>query len=434
MLWFEGSSAPARSLLPHSLTPPPDLVPRPTGTISNVFVPFACGYFFSFMLRNINAVAFPELVGSFDLGPDALGLLSSVYFLGFAACQLPLGLLLDRYGPRRVNASLLLVAAAGTLVFAAASNLTQLAFGRMLMGMGFAGGLMASMTAFILWFERARMATLSGWMLAVGAAGAYAAAVPVEFALRAISWRSVFVILGIAVACAALLIRCQVPERRAERVGDSWREQQRDLASIYASADFWRITLVAASTQGAALALLGLWAGPWFRDVGGLDRSAVAEHLAVAALAFGLGGVVFGTLSDRLARRGIDAERTFLLGCAATVLALLPMALGVARWPMLAWSVFIACSASGALAYPLLTARFPQAMAGRVLTGVNVVMMLFAFAYQFGGGAVIGRWPVVDGRYADSGYRFAFVLVIVAQVVSLLWAGGRRCPRNKPSS
>jgi len=386
------------------------------------------------MLRNVNAVAFPELVVTFDLRPDALGMLSSAYFLGFATCQLPLGLLLDRYGPRRVNAWLLLLAAAGTFVFAAASNLTQLAFGRMLMGVGFAGGLMASMTAFVLWFERDRMATLSGWMLAVGAAGAYAATVPIEIALRAMPWRTLFFLLGLAVAVAAIVIRWRVPERTTERSAASWRQQWRDLVSIYSRADFWRIALVAASTQGAALALLGLWAGPWLRDVGGLDRAAVAEHLAVAALAFGTGGVIFGTLSDRLARRGIDAERTFFLGCTATVLALLPMALGVAHRPMLAWGLFILCSASGALAYPLLTARFPPALAGRVLTGVNVMMMLFAFAYQSGVGAVIGRWPVVDGRYADSGYRLAFFLIIALQVVSLVWAGCRSCSGNRLSS
>ncbi len=385
------------------------------------------------MLRNINAVVFPELVVAFDLGPDALGMLSSAYFLGFAFCQLPLGLLLDRYGPRRVNAWLLLLAAAGTFVFAAASDLSELAFGRTLMGVGFAGGLMASMTAFVIWFERARMATLSGWMLAVGAAGAYAATVPVEIALRALSWRTLFLLLGLAVAVAAIVIRLRVPERKSERAPASWRHQWRDLASIYSRADFWRIALVAASTQGAALALLGLWAGPWLRDIGGLDRAAIAEHLAVAALAFGLGGVIFGTLSDRLAQRGIDAERTFFLGCTATVLALLPIALGVARWPMLAWGLFIACSASGALAYPLLTARFSPALAGRVLTGVNVVMMLFAFAYQAGVGAVIGRWPVVDGRYADSAYRLAFALVIALQAVSLVWAAWCIRPRNKPS-
>jgi MFS family permease len=385
------------------------------------------------MLRNINAVAFPELVGTFDLGPDALGLLSSAYFVGFASCQLPLGMLLDRYGPRRVNASLLLVAAAGILVFAAASDLTQLTFGRTLMGLGFAGGLMSSMTAFILWFERSRMATLSGWMLAVGAAGAYAATVPVELALRVIPWRAVFVFLGLAVVVAALLIQWRVPERKAERASASWPDQWRNLASIYSSTDFWRVALVAASTQGAALALLGLWAGPWLRDVAGLERAAVAEHLAVAALAFGGGGIVFGTLSDGLARRGIDPERTFFLGCAMTVLTLLPIALGFSRWPMLTWSLFIACSASGALAYPLLTARFPPAIAGRVLTGVNVVMMLGAFAFQAGVGAIIGQWPVIDGRYAQTGYRIALVLVVALQALSLVWAGCRRAAGSKPA-
>lgn len=398
-----------------------------------MFFPFACGYFLSFMLRNINAVAFPELVAAFGLGPDALGVLTSAYFLGFALFQIPLGMLLDRYGPRRTNSALLLVAAGGVFVFASATELTMLVAGRALMGVGFAGCLMSSMTAFLLWFERARMATLSGWMLAVGACGALAATAPVEIALRTLDWRTLFFTLAVLVVAAGFVIRWRVPERRAATAAIDWRAQFQGLAAIYAARDFWRIALLAAITQAGALALLGLWAGPWLRDVAGLERAAIGQHLSIAAVSFGLGGVVFGTLSERLARRGVSVESTYLAGCGATALALLPLALGITLWPALTWCLFIACAAAGTLAYAVLTARFPAELTGRVLTAVNVLTMACAFAFQAGVGAVIGVWTAVDGRYAAQGYRAAFGVVLLLQVGSLLWAvRAARWQRRRP--
>ena len=405
------------------------------GTLGNVFLPFACGYFFSFMLRNINAVAFPEVVREFGLGPDALGVLTSAYFLGFALLQLPLGLLLDRYGPRRVNASLLLVAAAGTLLFAAGTSLAHLTAGRALMGMGFAGGLMASMAAFVLWFARSRMATLSGWMIAVGACGAIAGTAPAEIALRVLDWRALFFVLAGFVVGASALIWSRVPERQSTAPVRGWRSQLGGLLRIYTDADFWRIGLLAALVQASGMALLGLWSGPWLRDVAGLDRAAIGVHLSVAAAAFGLGGIAFGVLSDRLARAGVPAERTFLAGSALTVLALVPIALGSAGAPMLMWSTYVACAASGTLAYPLLTSAFPTEMTGRVLTGINMLTMTCSFAFQAGIGAMIGLWPVSGGHYALAGYQSALALLIGLQCAALCWAAAhamRRAGRKAP--
>jgi len=102
----------------------------PLRLIATVWLPFACGYFLSYGYRTINAIISPDLVR--DLGVDAnrLGLLTSAYFLTFALFQVPLGLLLDRYGPRRVNAALLLFAAAGSVLFGLSQNLPGLVLGR----------------------------------------------------------------------------------------------------------------------------------------------------------------------------------------------------------------------------------------------------------------------------------------------------------------
>src|SRR3954468_13073940 len=142
----------------------------PVNPLVVVFAPFAGGYFLSFFFRNVTAVISKDLAGEFSLTPADLGFLTSMYLLTFAAFQLPLGVLLDRYGPRRVVAVLMCSAAAGALVFALAKDLTTLSIGRALIGLGVSAGLMVAIKAFSLWFP-ARLATMNGIYLAVGGLG-----------------------------------------------------------------------------------------------------------------------------------------------------------------------------------------------------------------------------------------------------------------------
>jgi MFS family permease len=385
-----------------------------------VFAPFAFAYFISFLLRNINSVVFPELVQEFALGPGALGFLTSAYFLAFASCQLPLGLLLDRFGPRRVNAALLLLAASGTILFGLAHDFSVLVTGRALMGIGFAACLMSSMTALVLWFPRARMASLSGAMVAIGACGALSATKPVELALRVVPWRSVFLFLGCAVVVSLVVLMTVVPEKRRTTPAAGFSGQLRGLRTILTDGEFWRIGLLAALVQANGLSVLGLWAGPWLRDVAGLPRPEIAQVLLFAAAGFGAGALLLGMLSDRLARRGVDPHTTFIVACAGAALALLGLTVGSPSLSILVLPIFTACSAAGTLGFSLLTARYPPEMAGRALTALNTLTMGAAFAFQWGVGAVLNFWPAADGRYAAAGYQAGFGMLLALLAAALL--------------
>ncbi|MBI4207773.1 MAG: MFS transporter [Betaproteobacteria bacterium] len=395
----------------------------PTGRrlLAMVFLPFAAAYYVSFLFRNVNSVVFPELTQEFDLSAGALGFLTSVYFLTFGGAQLPLGILMDRYGPRRVNATMLLVAALGAVVFASAAGLSGLVLGRALIGLGVAVCLMSAMTAFVLWFPLERMATLVGWMLLVGAIGALSATKPVELALRVIDWRTLFVALAGYTVCASLAILCFVPEKARPPVRATLRRQIAEVGTILRNRGFWSVGLVAACQQGVALSLLGLWAGPWMRDVADLDRVELAQNLLFAAGAFGVGAVLCGSLSDRLTLRGVPPLLTYLTGCIACTVAMIPIVLGFGSASLLLWILYMGLASFGALSYALLAGRFPKEMAGRVVTALNMVTFLLAFGVQAGVGAIINLWPVVDGRYAFEGYRTAFGLCWLLQVASVAW-------------
>src|SRR5699024_330071 len=111
--------------------------------MAQIFLPFAAGFFLSYLFRTVNAVLAPDIVADTGLSAADIGLLTSMYFLAFGAFQLPLGMLLDRFGPRRVEATLLLVAALGAILFASLHSLLGLALGRPLIGMGLSLWLMA---------------------------------------------------------------------------------------------------------------------------------------------------------------------------------------------------------------------------------------------------------------------------------------------------
>ena len=399
----------------------PASAPMSIRLLAAVFLPFAAGYFCSFLFRNVNSVVFPELTQQFGLSPSTLGLLTSAYFVTFAAAQLPLGILMDRYGPRRVNASMLLVAAVGALVFSQAAGMPGLLLGRALLGMGVAVCLMSSMTAFVIWFPRERTATLFGWMLLIGSCGALAATKPVEMLLRVMDWRAVFLLFAGLAVMASMAIFLFAPEKAAAKSSTTLREQFNVIRSIFRHRSFWSISFAATFVQGVAIGLLGLWAGPWMRDVAGLDRAGMAEQLLIVAAAFGVGGVCCGALSDRLARRGVSPVLTYFAGCLACTVALLPIVLGQRSGAIVFWALFLGFSAFGSLSYPVLATRFAPEMTGRVVTALNLVMFSLAFVVQFGVGVIINLWPVVDGRYAVDGYRAAFALCWVLQVASVVW-------------
>jgi MFS family permease len=184
-------------------------------TVLVVFCPFAAGYFLSFFFRNVNAIIAKDLASEFSLTASELGFLTSTYLLAFAAIQLPLGVLLDRYGPRRVVACLLCVAATGALIFGLARDLTMLSLGRALIGIGVSAGLMGAIKAFTLWFPLSRLATLNGAYLAVGGLGGLSATAPAEALIGELGWRALFYGLSAFALLVAVLVFTVVPEKKA---------------------------------------------------------------------------------------------------------------------------------------------------------------------------------------------------------------------------
>jgi len=387
-----------------------------------LFAPFAFGYFLSYLFRTVNAVIAPNLVDDLGLQPASLGLLTSAYFLAFASFQLPLGVLLDRFGPRRVEATLLLIAAAGALLFSRAASLGGLIAGRALIGLGVSACLMAAFKAFSIWFPPERLPLANGVQMVSGGMGALFATVPVETALHYSDWRGVFAGLAVLTLLAAVAIFASVPEAPRQAAGIPLREQLRGLGQILTSRRFWSIAPWACTAQAAYLSIQGLWSGPWLRDVAGLERGATAGVLLAISLAMIAGYFSFGALAERLSRRGIPPSRVAATGMGLFLLAQLLIA-WLSRPPVLpVWLAFGFFGTACILPYAILSQAFPRELSGRANTALNLLVFLGAFSAQWAIGAVIGLWPEpLPGHYAPAGFRAGFTLIILCQLLAAGW-------------
>ena len=401
----------------------PDEGPAPLlRAVLLVFLPFAGGFFLSEVFRSVNALIAPLLIADVRLSPADLGLLTAAYLAPFALFQIPLGLLLDRFGARRVQSMLLLFSALGAFVFALADDLTGLAIGRALIGFGLAGGLMAALKALAQWFPERQWTLVNGCFFALGGLGAVSTTMPLQALLGVADWRDIFLALSAAVLVVSASIFFLVPERPKPGAPVSRAELLAGVRVIYTDRLFWRVAPLAAAGQATFIAVQGLWAGPWLKDVAGLSTDGVARTLLFVALAASAGYVGHGLLAQRLLRLGVSVRTTMGGTLLVFLVSQLLLILELDRsspWP---WLLLGLMGNAAMVAYAYLTASFPVAYAGRINTCFNLIVFGWAFTAQYVVGVIIEAFPTSPGGgYAPEGYRWAFGTLLAAEVLAFLW-------------
>ena len=391
-----------------------------------VFACFAGGYLLSYAFRAVNAVIAPELMHDAGLSNADLGLLSSAYFVGFASLQLPLGIWLDKYGPRRTEATLLLFAAAGSAIFAMSSSLVWLWIARALIGVGVSGCLMASFKAYRLWFPAERQSQLSSWMLVAGTTGVLTTTVPVAAVMPLIGWRGVFWIMALLILVAAaaiyfLLAQVEHDMRRPAAIdsnssGDGYRQ-------IFGDPYFRRIAFLGLINHGSFLALQTLWAGPWMATVLGMDQKQVAEILFIFNLTLMFGYVALGWWGPRyvanVSGRGWPVITTVAVGLAGGLLVQLGILTITASWAWLLWLLLGLCVTVTTLLQSHVGLSFPVTLSGRANSAYNLSVFLGAFLAQWGIGVVIDQFRQ-HGYSATGAMQGAFAVCLALQAASLI--------------
>lgn len=388
-----------------------------------VFLPFAFGHYVSYIFRSINAVLAPYLIADVPLSALELGLLSGAYFLAFSVAQLPVGLALDRYGPKQVQLLLLGVAAAGSFLFSLGESFESLFFARILIGVGLSTCFMSSIKAMSYWVESRNLPSVHGYLLAVGGLGAMSSTLPVSWALGLISWRTLFVGLSAATIAAALLILVLVPKDPIQHRVTKWPTLS-SLLDVYKDRSFRQTIALLLAPHTVAFGLQGLWMGQWLHDVGGLTNSDTATVLFIGMGAIIVGSLSVGKITEFAGRHGLKPIDVGGIGVALFVaIQFLAMFNFVPILPAISIALTLVGTIA-ALDYTIVAQSVPPTMTGRAATCLNLLILFGAFVIQAAFGLIVGAWtPDAMNRYPPIAYQVAFGVLIALQLPGLIgWA------------
>jgi MFS family permease len=375
-------------------------------------------YLVSQFLRNSVGVIAPDLAAEIGLNAGEIGLLSSAFFFSFAAAQIPLGVALDRYGPRRCMLVCAAIAFLGTLAFALATTPAGLVTARILMGLGSSCYLMAPLALYARRFPPERFASLAGIQIGIGTIGTLLVTAPLAWASAEFGWRATFLFVAAIVVIGAALVAVVVKDQAEDvHAVETPRESLAGVAAVARMRGFWPIFLMNCVAYSSYVLIVGLWGGPYLAHVYGYGLATRGELLMLPALSQIVGVVIWGQV-ERLTG---SHRRLVLAGALATAAALgLLAALGKPDpWVLAAWlTVFGFCPAF----LPVLIAHgrafLPPPLLGRGMTLFNIGSMGGTFVVQLISGALIDLFPSQGGVYPLEAYR----LVFAAQAGAILLA------------
>ncbi|SDD32238.1 Sugar phosphate permease [Paracoccus isoporae] len=370
------------------------------------------GYTLSQFYRAFMAVLSPVLRQELGAGPGDLAVSSGVWFFAFAAMQIPVGGWLDRFGPRRTAAGLMLVAAAGAAVFAMAQSAWHLHLSMALIGIGCSPALMAAYFIFAREYSPREFGTLAGMFVAVGALGNILSAAPLEAFAQAIGWRAAMwvmmaVTLGVAVA-EYMVVRDPAKLDHRHPIGR--------LADILRLRALWFILPLFSVNYAASAAIRGLWAGPYLEEVFG----ASGDMIGIATLLMGLAMIAGNSIAGPITRIVGSVRRTILIGTTGTIVVIAALWLFTANSIVLSIALLTLVGFSGA-SYVLLIAHgrafLPNHLVGRGVTFLNMFSIGGTGALQFASRPVY-RWASEGGDPAAA-YSTLFLFFTIPLVVGL---------------
>ncbi len=380
-----------------------------------VFLVFAFAYFLSTLLRAITATLSPILSAEFALQARDLGLLAGGYFFGFSLTQMPMGHWLDGHGPKRVVLSFLGVAVLGCVAFSFASDFNGLLMARVLIGVGVSACLMAPLTGYRRWLSVQVQQRANSWMLMTGSLGMLSSTLPVQWLLPVMGWRWMFIGLAALLVLALALVWLLVPawELQKANVSEDPKESiVRSYAQIWRNPYFRSLVPMGFFNYGGLVAMQTLWAGPWMVKVGGYSPAQAAAGLFGINVTMLCVFWLWGFITPKLFARGWSANRLMSWGVPSSLWVMLALVVQGADAGAVYWTLFCVTSSFVALAQPAVGLAFEAKLAGRALSGYNLVLFLGVFCVQWGVGLLIDGFKAQGANEVDA-FRWAVAVFMV---------------------
>ena len=263
-----------------------------------IMIVLCAGYTVSQFLRTSIGVLSPNLMHDFSINPNNMGLLGGVFFLSFAIFQIPGGILIDRYGPRKVMTTIIIFAVLGSIIFALSNSFYSLLIGRILMGIGCSICLMGSLVLITRWADSKQFSKLAGIILAVGGIGGLLATTPLSFFSELYGWKLSFWIAAIITLLVMMLYYFVLEDKTKGLVLYKTNEpiSLRNLLFVFKERNFKFMIPLSLMSYSSLFVILGLWGAPYLRDVHGLDVIERGNILMLMAISWNIGSLVFGAL------------------------------------------------------------------------------------------------------------------------------------------
>lgn len=370
-----------------------------TGMFGVIFV----AYFVVNFHRYAGGVSAPILIKELSLTPGQVGLFGAIFTYSYAFANFPAGLLIDRFGSRRLIAILYLIAAIGTVIIGATSNYTLILVGRMLVAIGIAPVFAASSKASAEWVAPEKFTLINGWLQSFGRAGGVIAATPLVALIAAIGWRNTYyclaaVSLTIAIA-AYLLIRDKEKPVEVKSTGKG-PGMLSGLGVLIKQKQYWFALIWMVSLNATTVNIFANWGGVFLNQGMGLDPSVSGNILLWGSIAASFGAVISGYVSYKWSAKFAGAIGQIILLMAVSVLAFFTESLTV---PML----YITFFAIGLVEMYVIASGFTIL---RIMATSKYVGTAFGFGnlvIWIGGSSLVSQlWGVlVPADYALSGFK-----------------------------
>ena len=386
-----------------------------------VFFVFAFGYFLSCLLRAITATLSPVLTLEFELMAADLGLLAGGYFLGFASMQIPLGYLLDKFGPKKIVSSFLLIAFIGTLSFALAQSFSGLLISRILIGVGVSACLMAPLTGYRIWFAENQQQRANSWMLMIASLGFLSSTLPVQLLLPSLGWRWLFGGIAGLILISIFLMLAFIPKwdhQKNESLENPVR--QGSLSDVWKNKFFISVIPMGLFNYGGLMAIQTLWAGPWMITVAGYTPLESATGLFWINITMLVSFFLWGYFLPRITNLGFSALKILKLGLPVSFLVMLTIIILGSKAGAFYITLFILSSIFLSVTQPAVGLSFQSHLAGKALTSFNLLIFLGTFIMQWVMGLVIDL--VKNYGYTEIiGFKAAFSFFLFLSLISYIF-------------
>jgi len=386
-----------------------------------VFFVFAYGYFLSCLLRAITATLSPVLTSEFNLLSADLGLLAGGYFLGFACMQIPLGYLLDKYGPKKIVSSFLLIALVGTGSFALAESFSGLLISRILIGIGVSACLMAPLTGYRIWYAENQQQRANSWMLMIASLGFLSSTLPVQLLLPSFGWRWIFGGITILILISIILMLVFIPKWNLTKSNQLEEPNNNGtLSEVWKNRFFISVIPMGLFNYGGLMAIQTLWAGPWMTRVAGYTPLQSATGLFWINVTMLVSFFVWGYFLPKISSIGFSATKILRLGLPISFCIMLTIIILGSKAGAFYLTLFILSSIFLSVTQPAVGLAFSGYSAGKALTSFNLLIFAGTFIMQWLMGFVIDITKSF-GYSEITAFKSAFSVFLVLSLVSYLF-------------